>query len=271
MNRNTRRGFTVVEMMVVVGIFIVLIGLVIPATSKVRQSAMRTQCLTQMRGLQLAHLAYMNDHHGRFVPVGQTMAHSGLTDEQLEQEELPIWYFMLQEYYDTRLVLKSPLDDSKHWPASMGGGDVPVNGSSFRRTSYGMNDYLMPHNPAAAVNDDPENKFERLSQIRSPANTVNFLIITFEGDNAGSDHMHPENWMFNPFLPVEQLAANFIQTNAHGGAEKTWDARSGYSFLDGHVATHPFSTIVRPKESDTYNKFNPRSAVAFTADLFMNQ
>lgn len=271
MARHTRRGFTVVEMMVVIGVFIILIGLAIPATSKVRTSAMRTQCLNNLRGLQLAHLAYINDHRGRFVHVGQTMAHSGLTDEQVQQEELPIWYFMLQKYYDTPLVLKSPLDDSKHWPVSMGGGGVPVSGSSLRRSSYGMNDFLMPHNPAAAVSDDPENKFERLSHIRNPANTVNFLIIVYEGDNAGSDHMHPENWMYNPFLPVEQVAANFIQTNAHGGAAKTWDARSGYSFLDGHVATYRFSDVVRPEKSDEYNKFNPRSAVAFTADQFMNQ
>jgi len=271
MKRHARCGFTVVEMMVVIGIFIVLIGLVIPVTSTVRLNAMRTKCLSNMRGLQLAHLAYATDNRGRFVNVG-VMPHDGLTDEQVEEAELPIWYFALQAYYDKPLVLKSPIDRSKHWPQSMDGQGVPLsNGTGFRRTSYGMNDYLMPHNPAYTDDDDPENIFDRLSKVRNPTNTVNFAIIAFEGDYAGSDHMHPEQWLEMPFLPVEQRAADFLQTNAYDGAARTFDARSGYSFLDGHVATHRFADLVHPEQPDEMNKFHPNAAVAYTAQQAINQ
>lgn len=275
MNRNVRRGFTVVEMMVVIGIFIVLIGLIIPTTSKIRQSAMRTQCLSQMRGLQLAYLAYAQDHNGRLLPFTE-MAHSGLTDEQVEAAELPYWYFILQDYYDTALVLKSPLDASKHWPGEMEGHGVPLPDSSagFRRTSYGLNDFLMAINPADAYSqetDNPDVQFDRLSKIRSPANTMGFGIVVFEGTNAGSDHLHPEQWLFQPFPSPEQGVANYMQTDAHGGPAKTWDAKSGYSFLDGHVATYRFSDIVMPGNGAELNKLDPRSAVAYTAQRWINQ
>jgi prepilin-type N-terminal cleavage/methylation domain-containing protein len=274
MIRRTRRGFTVTEMMVVIGVFVVLIGLVIPATSKVRTSAMRTQCLSQMRGLQFAHLAYAQDNRGRFVD-SSPMLHSGMTDEQIEAAELPYWYFSLQQYYDTPLVLKSPLDDSDHWPASMGGNGVPTpqSANSFRRTSYGMNDYLMAHNPAQWDNDDPENAFDRLSKIRNPANTINFAIVAFAGDNAGSDHFHTEQWLESAFLPfpIEQFATRFVQTDAYGGKYRTWDARSGYSFLDGSVTSQRFSDVVSPEDSRELNKFNPRAAVAYTARQIINR
>jgi len=279
MTRQNRRGFTVVELMVVVGVLTVLIALLLPATSKIRQSAIRTQCLSQMRGLQMAYLAYAADHNGRLLPFSE-MAHTGLTDEQVEDAELPYWYFILQEYYESALVLKSPLDDSPHWPRSMGGDGKPLPNSTagLRRTSYGMNDYLMAINPAYAEadGDDPDTQFERLSKIRSPANTMGFGIVVFTGSNAGSDHFHPESWLtLPPSLPPhlrkpEERVANYMQTNAHGGAAKTWDARSGYSFLDGHVATYRFSDIVMPEKSSEMNKLDPRAAVTYAAQRWIN-
>jgi prepilin-type N-terminal cleavage/methylation domain-containing protein len=275
MNRHVRRGFTVTEMMVVIGVFVVLIGLVIPATSKVRTSAMRTQCLTQMRGLQFAYLAYAHDHNGRLFPFG-AMVHTGLTEEQIEKAELPYWYFFLQEYYEAPLVLKSPLDDSKHWPQSMGGqGTVlPNSTAGFRRTSYGLNDFLMAHNPAHAYSqdpDDPDVQFERLSKIRNPANTMGFGIVVFHGESAGSDHFHPENWLFQEMPPPEYGAASYVQTNAHGGPARTWDARSGYSFLDGHVGTYKLSDVVMPGNAAEMNKLDPRAAVAYAAQRWINE
>jgi type II secretory pathway pseudopilin PulG len=267
--RERRRGFTIVELLVVLGILIVLIGLAIPATSKVRTSAMRTQCLNNMRGLQLAHLAYAAEHRGHFVNT-HIMDHRGLTDQEVEDADKPIWYFVLQEYYETALVLKSPLDNSPHWPRSMGGNGEPTQGDSFRRTSYGMNDYLMPHYDGVV---DPDLRFDRLSKVRSPAHTINFAIVAFEGEFAGSDHFHPEDWLNNPYLPapIEEFAMTYVQTNAHGGPAKTWDARSGYSFVDGHVATNRFGEIVLPVESADYNKFNPQSAVAIAAHQMTNR
>jgi prepilin-type N-terminal cleavage/methylation domain-containing protein/prepilin-type processing-associated H-X9-DG protein len=239
------RAFTLVELLVVIAVIAVLMGILMPAIHKSRLLALRTKCLSNMRNMEVAHWMYMMDWDGYFVDVG--LAHSGV-----HAKEEVAWINTLQSYYKHKLLYRSPVDKSPHWSIEAGGQGIPVPPTTdrFRRTSYGINNYL--------TTTAPERPYRKLSEIRRPSGSVHFLIMAFEGQYAGADHPHVENWYVpgQPDSPPVK-AAGQIQTNAHGGEPKSWDARSNYGFLDGHAEARMFRDVYTSWQR---NSFDPKVA-----------
>lgn len=61
---HSPRGFTLLELLVVVGIISVMAAILLPALSQARESAKATLCLSNIRQLSTALVAYENDNNG---------------------------------------------------------------------------------------------------------------------------------------------------------------------------------------------------------------
>ncbi len=64
-----RRGFTLVELLVVIGIIAVLLGILLPALNRAREGGRRAVCLSNMRQLGVAAFMYVQENKGRFPSV----------------------------------------------------------------------------------------------------------------------------------------------------------------------------------------------------------
>jgi prepilin-type N-terminal cleavage/methylation domain-containing protein len=60
-----KRGFTIIELLVVVSIIALLIGILLPAIGRAKDAALVTQSLSNLRNLGTAHATYASEYNGR--------------------------------------------------------------------------------------------------------------------------------------------------------------------------------------------------------------
>ena len=150
--KTSGRGFTLVELLTVVGLIAVLISLLLPVAGKVRSAAQSTTCLSNLRQMDTAWMVYTTESRGRF------MNYQFYTPSTPDVAWHGYWPGVLDSNGVRNNVLLCPrTGELSSDPINRGYGDVEtswsgkfaspgscikLNDSTFRNGSYGFNRYL---------------------------------------------------------------------------------------------------------------------------------
>jgi prepilin-type N-terminal cleavage/methylation domain-containing protein/prepilin-type processing-associated H-X9-DG protein len=85
------RGFTLVELLVVISILAILVALLLPAVSMVRKQARSTVCRSDQRQLGMAFGLYANDHEDQIASAKQYPPNGTIND---------LWFDLISQYVE---------------------------------------------------------------------------------------------------------------------------------------------------------------------------
>ena len=106
MSRKSHRGFTLVELLVVIGIIALLISILLPALNRARQQAQRTQCLAHLSQLSKVYLIYGNDNK-MCAPIGYW--NGFWTGYMINTDTAGKTYPIIGTLYQARLLPEPPM------------------------------------------------------------------------------------------------------------------------------------------------------------------
>lgn len=227
--KDRPRAFTLIELLVVIAIIALLIGILLPALGRARDSARSLTCTSRLRSLGQAALSYSLESENQLP----TSSHSGFNATP--------WTLTLSGYFAEPFSMKDFADPDEgpatttRWLAAVD-AHLRCPSDRFEREpggftvydgTYALSVYPELTDPEMGSGTSARKRFERVDRIPRPASTVwgadrNNGVYADGTKKGRTDHLMAHTWLTGS--PVSTA------TGLHGTGE-------GYLFFDGHAET----------------------------------
>lgn len=212
------RGFTLTELLVVVGLVVILISLLLPALTKARAAANSAVCASNLRQMATGWTMYVTESRGRLPD------YIGTAPVNPDVAWRCYWAGLIESYRVTPAVFRCPSADepisssatrgygsaSHAWTGkyAISGTGLRFNATKYREGSYGYNRYITVGGGFAPGGSDKISSLRDLSQVplfmdcayadARPTNGSEFSLASAPPDLTGGTltAASPDHWRF---------------------------------------------------------------------------
>ncbi len=233
-----RSGFSLVELMVVIGIIAILIGLLLPTLSRARKQANQVACQSNLKQLGVMFQIYVNENKGWLFPVGPDQEDPAMPD------------------YGKPTTLGTNKAPNLRWPmymhfAELRNAPVPTYSQAQYEAANGMMTYdpntyaAGPYTPKLLVCHSDEEPYEAHSYVlnkhladkRIRFGSKNFggltsseVVVAGEKKTESRDYYMEANdfdRVVEPYRHGLKLGSNYLKFDGHVDTNLPVDAKTG--------------------------------------------
>ena len=250
--RNATQGFTLIELLVVISIIALLVGILLPALGSARETAKRIKCLSNIRQVTIAEVAYSTSNKEFFVPYRSPLDKlpSAISAAVFDIPPAGGWWWTSRLVDDGFLPDGNSFTDPAFEPGKKAfdiesvktDTDMDLTDRGWNEGHYGLNAFFL-----GSMLDDPDtfdldlaSKTPRQGDVRKPTDTL-FAADSVNGEqqatigrNLGVGYLRP-----GYKAPAQQ----------YGKADPRHKGSVNVAWVDGHS-----SNVSVSDEDDPYGE-----------------
>ena len=210
--KDGRSGFSLVELLVVIGIIALLLGMLFPALSRARQQAAITACSNNLRQISMGLVMYLNDNQSVAFWRGEDIDTDGMD-----------WYA-----YGGRET-----GNANHSPSDYFNSIIPRPLNKYVSNKIEL--FHCPNDDAAPwTNDIQITQYPAQNQFDWVGNSYNFNCNGYPLRPPPRQDQGLDAVKFTSITNTSQTIV-FYEANLYWGADWHYDRKGNIAFADSHV------------------------------------